>query len=145
MGMPDPGPAATVDVVIERGDGRIVLIARAHPPLGWALPGGFIDAGESAEDAARREVREECGIDVLLTDLLGVYSHPDRDPRRPTLSVVYVGRSREPLSAGDDAAAAREFTLTELPEPLAFDHAQILRDYRHWRATGQCPRPTPPA
>lgn len=141
---PPRNPFPTVDVIVERVDGRIVLIERANPPLGWALPGGFIDAGESAEDAARREIREECGIDVLLTDLLGVYSRPDRDPRFPTLSVVYVGRSRDALRAGDDAKNAREFSLTELPADLAFDHAAILRDYRHWRTTGQSPRPTQP-
>lgn len=133
-------PFPTVDVVVERGDGRILLIRRSNPPSGWALPGGFVDYGESTEDAARREVLEEAGITVLLTELLGIYSRPDRDPRFHTLSVTYVGRSREPLRAGDDAEEAREFELDELPE-LAFDHAQILRDYIHFKETGEKPRP----
>jgi 8-oxo-dGTP diphosphatase len=140
MSEPGPGPAATVDVIVERGDGRVLLVRRKFPPEGWALPGGFIDAGESAEDAARREAFEETGVSVLLTDMLAVYSGPDRDPRRPTLTVVFVGRSRDAPRAGDDADDVREFTLDELPE-LVFDHARILRDYRHWRSTGVHPRP----
>lgn len=135
-------PFPTVDVVVERGDGRVLLVRRTNPPHGWALPGGFIDYGESAEDAARREVQEEAGVDVLLTDLLGVYSRPDRDPRHHTLTVVYIGRSRAPISAGDDAAEVREFSLDALPE-MAFDHDRILRDYRHYKSTGAFPRPMP--
>ncbi len=135
-------PFPTVDVVVERGDGRILLIRRTNPPLGWALPGGFIDYGEQAEDAARREVLEETGVSVLLTDLLGVYSAPDRDPRHHTLTVVYVGRSRDAVVAGDDAAEAAEFSLDKLPE-MAFDHGRILRDYAHFKATGVLPRPEP--
>jgi 8-oxo-dGTP diphosphatase len=136
-------PLPTVDVVVERGDGKVLLIRRRNPPLGWALPGGFLDAGESAEAAARREVKEETGVEVLLTDLLGVYSEPGRDPRHPTITVVYVGRSRDPLRAGDDAAEAQEFGLEDLPEDLAFDHGRILRDYKHFKATGARPRPAP--
>jgi len=145
--MSDPkgprNPFPTVDVVVERGDGRVLLVRRSNEPLGWALPGGFIDYGESAEDAARREVREEVGISVLLTDLLGVYSRPDRDPRHHTLTVVYIGRSRDTPAAGDDAAEVGEFSLDALPDDLAFDHAQILRDYRHYKDTGAAPRPAP--
>ncbi len=136
-------PFPTVDVIVERGDGRVLLVQRLNEPKGWALPGGFIDYGESAENAARREVREEAGVSVLLTDLLGVYSHPNRDPRHHTLTVVYIGRSRDDLSAGDDAAEVREFSLDDLPADLAFDHAQILRDYRHYKDTGAPPRPSP--
>ena len=135
-------PFPTVDVIVERGDGKILLVQRRNPPLGWALPGGFIDYGESAEDAARREVTEETGVTALLTDLLGVYSAPDRDPRHHTMSVVFIGRSRDPVSPGDDASDVGEFSLDGLPE-LAFDHAQILRDYQHFKATGVLPRPTP--
>ncbi|MCO4771582.1 MAG: NUDIX hydrolase [Deltaproteobacteria bacterium] len=135
-------PFPTVDVVVERGNGCVLLVRRTNPPLGWALPGGFIDYGEAAEAAARREVEEEAGVTVLLTDLLGVYSDPDRDPRHHTLTVVYIGRSRDPVTAGDDAAEVREFPLDSLPE-LAFDHARILRDYQHFKATGVLPRPTP--
>jgi len=135
-------PFPTVDVIVERGEGHVLLVQRTNPPLGWALPGGFIDYGESSEEAARREVTEETGVSVLLTDLLGVYSAPDRDPRHHTLTVVYVGRSRDAVSAGDDAAEVREFALDALPD-LAFDHARILRDYQHFKATGVLPRPTP--
>ena len=135
-------PFPTVDVVVERGQGRVLLVRRTNPPFGWALPGGFIDYGESAEDAARREVVEETGVSVLLTDMLGVYSDPARDPRHHTMTVVYIGRSRDPVQAGDDAAEVEEFALDALPE-LAFDHAQILRDYQHYKATGVLPRPRP--
>ena len=135
-------PFPTVDVIVERGDNKILLVRRTNPPLGWALPGGFIDYGEQSEDAARREVLEETGVSVLLTDLLGVYSAPDRDPRHHTLTVVYIGRSRDAVVAGDDAAEAAEFSLDALP-PMAFDHARILRDYVHFKATGVLPRPAP--
>ncbi len=135
-------PFPTVDVIVERGDGRILLVRRSNPPLGWALPGGFIDYGEPAEDAARREVLEEAGVSVLLTDLLGVYSAPDRDPRHHTLTVVYIGRSRDAVVAGDDAAEVAEFATDALPE-MAFDHARIIRDYVHFKATGVLPRPAP--
>jgi len=135
-------PFPTVDVIVERGEGRILLVRRSNPPLGWALPGGFIDYGEPAEDAARREVTEETGVSVLLTDLLGVYSAPERDPRHHTLTVVYIGRSRDPLVAGDDAAEVAEFAVDALPT-MAFDHARIIRDYAHFKATGVLPRPAP--
>lgn len=134
-------PYPTVDVVIECGDGRVLLIERRNPPFGWALPGGFVDYGESAEDAARREAAEETGLRVSLVDLLGVYSAPDRDPRHHTLSVVYVARAdgQQPL-AGDDAAAVGVFSLDALPA-LAFDHARILADWDRFRRTGERPRP----
>lgn len=132
-------PAPTVDVVIamdlpDGGEG-VVLIERSNPPLGWALPGGFVDYGETCEQAAVREMKEETGLDVRLTGLLGVYSDPDRDPRRHTMSVVYTGEAEDPsrLQAGDDAAVARVFPLGEWPE-LAFDHAQILADFLARRA-----------
>ena len=126
-------PTPTVDVVIamplKQGVG-VVLIKRANPPFGWALPGGFVDYGETCERAAVREMKEETGLDVTLTGLLGVYSDPDRDPRQHTMSVVYTGVPEDPdaLLAGDDAAEARVFPLGEWPD-LAFDHAQILADY----------------
>lgn len=135
-------PFPTVDVIVERGAGSVLLVRRSNPPLGWALPGGFIDYGECAEDAARREVMEEAGVNVLLTDLLGVYSAPDRDPRHHTLTVVFVGRSRDPVQAGDDAAEVAEWPLDGLPD-MAFDHERILRDYQHWKSTGVLPRPNP--
>jgi ADP-ribose pyrophosphatase YjhB (NUDIX family) len=136
MAMPSEGPRATVDVVIEV-DGGIVLIRRRHPPEGWAIPGGFIDAGESAEDAARREMREETSLDVELVALLGVYSDPRRDPRGHTISAVYVGRGRGHPCADDDAADVGVFDEANLPQPLAFDHARILADYFRYRRTGE--------
>ena len=134
-----PHPLPTVDVVIEIGD-RIVLIRRRNPPPGWALPGGFVDAGESVGDAARREAREETALDVELTELLGVYSDPSRDPRGPTISAVFVGRATGTPQAGDDAAGAQLFGENDLPAPLAFDHAQILADYFRYRRTGVRPK-----
>jgi len=134
-----PHPLPTVDVVIEIGD-RIVLIRRRNPPPGWALPGGFVDAGESVGDAARREAREETALDVELTELLGVYSDPSRDPRGPTISAVFVGRASGTPQAGDDAAGAQLFGENDLPAPLAFDHAQILADYFRYRRTGVRPK-----
>src|SRR5688572_13575809 len=95
-------PYPTVDVVVET-EGGIVLIERRNEPRGWALPGGFIDYGERVEDAARREVKEETGLDVELVRLLGVYSDPLRDPRHHTMSVAYVGRARGIPGGGDDA------------------------------------------
>lgn len=132
------GPVPTVDVIIEIGD-RIVLIRRKHPPAGWAIPGGFIDAGERAEEAAVREALEETGLRVTLTDLLGVYSDPSRDPRRHTISAVYIGRAEGSPTGGDDAAEARLFREGELPSPIAFDHAGILADYFRYRRTGKRP------
>lgn len=124
-------PALTVDVVIELVDrpGRpIVLIERRNPPAGHALPGGFVDVGETVEAAAMREAREETGLEVTLTRLLGVYSDPARDPRGHTVSVVFVGEARGEPAAGDDAARV-VVTSPESPPVLAFDHAQILADY----------------
>jgi len=128
-------PALTVDVVIELVDrpGRpIVLIERRNPPPGHALPGGFVDVGETVEEAARREALEETGLAVTLRSLLGVYSDPARDPRMHTASVVYVGEARGEPRAGDDAARIRVVTLDDLPD-LAFDHARILADYARQR------------
>ncbi len=128
-------PTPTVDVVIlvpagaGRGDG-VVLIERKNSPHGWALPGGFVDVGETCEQAAVREMLEETGLDVILTGLLGVYSDPARDPRQHTMSVVYTGVARDmaALEAGDDAGAVKVFPLGNWPE-LAFDHGRILADF----------------
>lgn len=133
-------PYPTVDVIVEV-DGGIVLIERDNEPRGWALPGGFVDYGERVEDGARREVQEETGLSVQLTALLGVYSAPDRDPRQHNLSVTYVGRAEGTPRGADDAARAEVFSLDALPEPLCFDHAQILADYRRYKETGELPPP----
>ena len=125
-------PALAVDVVIEMIDrpGRpIVLIERRHEPLGWALPGGFVDVGETLENAAVREAREETGLEVRLGQLLGCYSDPARDPRGHTVSVVYVGEATGTPHAADDARAV-SIVDPASPPPLAFDHARILEDYR---------------
>ncbi|QGY40731.1 NUDIX domain-containing protein [Pseudodesulfovibrio cashew] len=134
-------PTPTVDVVIlvpggADGVDGVVLIERMNEPYGWALPGGFVDEGETCEHAAVREMKEETGLDVILTGLLGVYSDPKRDPRKHTMSVVYTGVARNPdaLAAGDDAGKARIFPLGGWPEPV-FDHGKILADFlaRHDR------------
>jgi len=126
-------PVPTVDIIIEveRPDGSqgIVLIERRHFPYGWAIPGGFVDYGESCEEAARREAREETSLEVELVSLLGVYSEPDRDPRQHTISVVFIARAKGEPKARDDAKGIGVFTQGNLPRPLAFDHEGILRDY----------------
>ena len=125
-------PKLAVDIVIELLDhpGRpIVLIERRYPPPGWALPGGFVDVGETVEAAAVREAREETGLGVVLGALLGVYSDPARDARGHTVSVVYVATAHGSPVAADDARAVRAIDPAA-PPPLAFDHARILADYR---------------
>jgi 8-oxo-dGTP diphosphatase len=118
-----------VDVIIELPRDRVVLIRRRNPPPGWALPGGFVDAGETVEQAARREALEETSLSVELIRQFHVYSDPARDPRGHTVSLVFIGRAEGTPSGADDAAEARAFPRDELPEPLAFDHGQILADY----------------
>jgi 8-oxo-dGTP diphosphatase len=131
-------PTPTVDVIIEVPDARLVLIRRKNPPLGWALPGGFVDVGETLAAAARREAKEETDLDVELVELFHCYSDPRRDPRQHTVSTVFIGRAARAPRAGDDAAAVALFGLGELPE-LVFDHATILADYGVYRATGRRP------
>ncbi len=130
-------PVPTVDVIIRRDD-TVLLIARKNPPHGWALPGGFVDYGETVEQAARREIREETGLILDDITLFGVYSDPQRDPRQHTLSVVFTAECGDEPRAGDDAAEARWFPLDQLPSPLCFDHGRILTDYarRHFGAGG---------
>jgi 8-oxo-dGTP diphosphatase len=135
------GPSPTVDVVIALPGDRVVLVRRRHPPEGWALPGGFVDEGETLEAAAIREAREETGLDVTLTDLLYVYSDPRRDPRRHTVSAVFLGRAAGEPVGGDDAAEASAVRWDALPAPIAFDHADILADARRFLLTGARPRP----
>lgn len=130
-------PVPTVDVIIEI-DGRgkapgIVLIARKNPPFGWALPGGFIDYGETVEEAARREAREETSLEVEGLRQFHVYSDPDRDPRLHAVSTVFIGRARGAPRAADDAREARIFDPRRIDVPLAFDHRRILDDYNDSR------------
>jgi 8-oxo-dGTP diphosphatase len=128
-------PVPTVDIIIEMNS-RILLIRRKHEPLGWALPGGFVDYGESLEHAAMREAREETTLDTANLRLLGCYSDPERDPRQHTITTVFVASATGTPRAADDAASLALFLPDELPEPLCFDHARILADYRHRREQG---------
>jgi len=130
MSPPDaPGPGLTVDIIIELADGGFVLIERRNPPHGWAIPGGFVERGETVEEAAIREAREETGLEVELVRQFHVYSDPERDPRSHTVAVVFIARAVGRPSAGSDAAGVRVCTGADLPEPIVFDHAQILADY----------------
>ena len=122
-------PFLTVDIIIAEG-AQVVLIERRNPPLGWALPGGFVDYGESLEAAALREAREETGLELNGVEQFHAYSAPDRDPRQHNVSVVFTARASGTLCAGDDAKTARWFPLAALPAPLCFDHARILADYQ---------------
>lgn len=123
------GPYVTVDAIIEVNDG-IVIIKRSNPPFGWALPGGFLDYGESLEDAVIREAKEETGMDLENLKQFHTYSDPSRDPRFHTIGTVYVGKGRGKGKAGDDAADLKIIKLSEIKDmDLAFDHKKILLDY----------------
>lgn len=147
--MPKPiTPLIAADIIIElmhRPGRPIVLIERRYPPPGWAIPGGFVDVGESVEQAAIREAREETALDVSLTGLLGVYSDPLRDARGHTVSVVYVAQASGEPRALDDAKALAVFSPEYPPENLAFDHALVLADYLEFRRSGRLPVPRVPA
>jgi 8-oxo-dGTP diphosphatase len=140
---PHRNPVPTVDVLIELADrpGTLVFIERKNPPHGFALPGGFVDDGEWLADAAVREAREETGLAVELVELFHVYSDPARDPRRHTVSTVFVGKARGTPVAADDAARCLVCRPDELPGPLVFDHHTIVADYEAYRRTGQRPPP----
>jgi 8-oxo-dGTP diphosphatase len=133
-------PLLAADTLIELIDlpGRpFVLIERANPPYGWAVPGGFVDVGETMESAAVREAKEEISLDIRLTALLGIYSNPKRDPRNHTVTACYVAEAHGMPVAADDAKNCGIFTFDNLPAELAFDHAMVLDDYRNYRLTGQ--------
>lgn len=128
LGAPET-PRLTVDVIVPDERGRVLLIRRKRPPFEgrWALPGGFVDVGETVESAAVREVREETGFEVELVRLVGVYSEPDRDPRGHNVSVTYLARATGgELAAADDASEAR--FMDPAAVELAFDHAAIVED-----------------
>lgn len=125
-------PVPTVDVIIETEKG-IVLIKRKNPPYGWALPGGFVDYGESLEEAAVREALEETSLKVRLKRQFHTYSDPKRDPRMHTITTVYIAEAEGTPEARDDAKGIGVFTEDNLPRPLVFDHERILKDYFEWR------------
>lgn len=125
-------PLPTVDLIIEC-HGGIVLIRRKNPPQGWALPGGFVEYGESLEAAAVREAKEETGLNVHLVRQFHTYSDPARDPRNHSISTVFIARAEGKPYAGDDAKATGIFRKENLPEQIAFDHREILNDYYRGR------------
>ncbi len=138
----ETGPFVTVDVIIELERGGIVLIKRSNPPFGWALPGGFLDYGETLEEAASREAREETGLAVTGLRQLRTYSDPSRDPRFQTITTVFVARAAGKPRAASDAAQAKVVHAREGRDmELAFDHAQILDDYLRWKRGERRRRP----
>jgi 8-oxo-dGTP diphosphatase len=136
-------PIPTVDLLIELDDrpGTLVFIERKNEPRGFALPGGFVDEGEFVADAAVREANEETALDVELTELFHVYSDPARDPRKHTVSTVFVARARGEPRGGDDAARCIVCAPDAVPAPLVFDHARIVADYVTYKRTGKRPPP----
>jgi 8-oxo-dGTP diphosphatase len=126
-------PVPAVDIIIElqseRLDQGLVLIERQKPPHGWALPGGFVEYGESLEEAAVREAKEETGLEVKLLGQFHCYSAPNRDPRQHVITTVFVACAVGIPRAASDAQALAIFSPEALPSPLAFDHDRILRDY----------------
>ncbi len=131
-------PLPTVDIIIKLDDRpdddcEIVLIERRNEPHGWAIPGGFVDYGESLEDAAVREAREETSLDVNLVRQFHSYSDPGRDPRHHTITTVFIARAEGTPKADDDAKNAGVFNINDLPSPIVFDHARILDDFRNGR------------
>lgn len=124
-----PYPPSTVDAIVESTLGHLILVRRRFEPLGWALPGGFVDTGESLEEACRREIDEETGLVAERLRQLHTYSDPARDPRHHTITTVFVCLGIGTPQAGDDAAEVKSFSYNDLPDPLCFDHAEIIQDY----------------
>lgn len=122
-------PIPTVDIIIEVESKGVVLIKRKNPPYGWAIPGGFVDYGESLEEAAVREAKEETDLNVKLIKQFHTYSDPKRDPRHHSISTVYIAKAKGKPKAKDDALEIGIFTESNLPDELAFDHGLILKDY----------------
>ena len=121
-------PVVTVDAIIEM-NGGVILIKRKNPPPGWAIPGGFVDYGETLEEAVVREMKEETCLDVNLIRQFHTYSDPGRDPRHHTVSTIFIATASGSPQAADDAKDIGIFTKDNLPEDIAFDHRQILEDY----------------
>ncbi len=121
-------PLLTVDIIIQC-QGGIVMIKRKNPPHGWALPGGFVDYGESLEQAAIREALEETSLHINLVEQMHTYSDPKRDPRHHSVSTVFIATAQGKPLAADDAQLAQVFTAANLPAPIVFDHTAILEDY----------------
>jgi ADP-ribose pyrophosphatase YjhB (NUDIX family) len=122
-------PIPTVDIIIEIESRGIVLIKRKNPPFGWAIPGGFVDYGESLEEAADREAKEETDLNVRLIRQFHTYSHPKRDPRHHSISTVFIAKTKGIPKAKDDALEIGIFNESNLPNEMAFDHRSILHDY----------------
>ncbi len=132
-------PLPTVDIIIEIEGRGIVLVMRKNEPQGWAIPGGFVDYGESLEAAAIREAKEETGLTVTLKGQMHTYSRPERDPRHHTITTVFTATAEGVPQAADDAGEADIFREENLPDPLVFDHGEILADYyRRKKAPGSC-------
>ena len=129
-------PTPTVDILIIQNH-SVVLVKRKNPPFGWAIPGGYVDEGESVEHAAIREAMEETGLEVTLDELFYVYSDPGRDPRQHTMSVVFIAHANGTPQGADDAECAMYFDFDHLPSPIAFDHSTILSDYLAYKQTGE--------
>lgn len=126
---PPQTPLLTVDTLIDMGSGLVVLVERKFEPFGWALPGGFVDVGETVEEAALRETKEETNLDVELVRQFHVYSNPNRDTRGHSVSVVFVARGWGEPKAASDAKNIGVFHEGNLPPEICFDHRLILRDY----------------
>lgn len=131
MGYATDDSLLTVDAIVQNREGKFLLIRRKNPPFQgqWALPGGFVDVGETVEAACARELKEETGLDGKVERLVGIYSDPKRDPRSHTVSIIFVCTAAdEHVHGGDDGLEARWLTIEEA-RPLAFDHEQVLEDY----------------
>ncbi len=136
-------PAPTVDIIVElcdRPHRPIILVERKHEPFGWAIPGGFVDYGETVEGAAKREALEEISLEVQLVEQFCVYSDPARDPRQHTISVVFIATATGEPKAADDAKTVGIFQPWDIPQNLCFDHGRILQDYWSYRHHGMRPR-----